>query len=115
MKVRNAKIISVLLLAIFVNMAIGTTLFYHSHDNGGVRTVHSHPFVPGNHHSHTDAACMALQAVASSMHTMVVTQAMHIVTPRQVSSLLSFDFLFSNTARQIAVRAGRAPPVCGAI
>lgn len=103
------------MLAIFVNMAGGTTLFYHAHfDVDGQRTVHSHPFIPGSDHSHTGTACQALQMVVQATQTMMVARTLHLAEVQCfVYEVLSFSPIIGKS-RTVIVRAGRAPPAMAA-
>ncbi|MGM9827783.1 MAG: hypothetical protein ACI30O_06275 [Muribaculaceae bacterium] len=103
------------LLVVFVNMAAGATLFYHSHlDADGQRTVHSHPFIPGSHHTHTGDACEALQLVAGSIQTMIVARTVHVDCNPVFIRIIAAVRPVLNMSRTVTVRIGRAPPYMAA-
>ena len=47
-------------MLIFTNYYCGTTLFIHTHFFAWGAVTHSHPYLPSNHHSHSDAEYQAL-------------------------------------------------------
>lgn len=54
MKERAVRILSSILIAVFVNFAFSNTVFLHTHHGISGRVVtHSHPFQPYDHHGHT--------------------------------------------------------------
>ncbi len=54
MKERAVKILSSILIAVFVNFAFANTVFLHTHQGfAGHAVTHSHPFFPSSHHGHT--------------------------------------------------------------
>lgn len=46
------KNISLFMIVVFAAFYCGNTVFIHSHLYQGHRITHSHPYLPGDHHSH---------------------------------------------------------------
>lgn len=46
------KNISIFMIVVFAAFCCGNTIFIHSHLYRGHRITHSHPYLPGDHHSH---------------------------------------------------------------
>lgn len=72
-KERAARILSSILVAVFVNFAFSNTVFLHTHYGLSGRAVtHSHPFLPSGNHGHTGQAfdlVAVFNAVAASAET----------------------------------------------
>lgn len=109
----RGNIITVLLTMLFASYYSGSTLFIHTHFLGlGQGTItHSHPYLPGNHHSHS-----ANDFEALALLTDIVTEEIQFVdVPTNEEILL--NVLYNQPVSQCAtaelLTAGpRAPPVC---
>lgn len=63
MKERLLKLLATAVLVAFVNFAFANVVFMHSHtDADGITVTHSHPYVPSQHHGHSQ---QSLDQIAS--------------------------------------------------
>lgn len=60
MDTRKRRHTAILLLALFMAYSCCNTLFVHSHYCQDGWVTHSHPYLPGSHHSHSVAALEAI-------------------------------------------------------
>ena len=72
MRSKQAKIQAWLLLGIFAFFFCGNTLCLHTHIIEGNKIVHSHPYIPSSHHSHST---QALESIAGFNATLLAMQA----------------------------------------
>ena len=49
------NIVKYVLIVVFVYYYVGNTAFVHTHVVDNFLVTHSHPYLPGMHHSHTEA------------------------------------------------------------
>lgn len=109
----RGNIITVLLTMLFASYYSGSTLFIHTHCLGlGQGTItHSHPYLPGNNHSHS-----ANDFEALALLTDIVTEEIQFVdVPANEEILLNvlYNQPVSLCATAELLTAGpRAPPVC---
>lgn len=68
MKLFLRHVASLMIVAIIMFFS-GNTVFVHSHDINGSHIVHSHPFSPGAHHTHSDQALNLIACVNQAAHT----------------------------------------------
>ena len=100
-----------LTLVFFLHFVAGSTMFMHFHNIDGQVVAHSHPMIPGAHHTHTAAQCVNLGIMQSVLAGMDVahTDEYHpavskgIVLQAPEISLAAVHFLY--------VKGPRAPPV----
>lgn len=99
------------LLLLFAMFFCGNTLFFHTHRLfDGHTEVHSHPFLPGSAHSHSDSAFQSfaqLNAALAAMEKAPVAEVpradyRRIRTVFRVCCSLALDFT--------ELLRGRAPP-----
>lgn len=50
-----SNIVKYVLIVVFVYYYVGNTAFVHTHVVDHFLVTHSHPYLPGMHHSHTEA------------------------------------------------------------
>ena len=55
MKRLLSNIVKYVLIVVFVYYYVGNTAFVHTHVVDNFLITHSHPYLPGMHHSHTEA------------------------------------------------------------
>lgn len=69
----NPRNTALSLLLIFAMFFCGNTLFVHVHsyDNGN-RVVHSHPYMPGSSHSHSDSGLLGLAQMNVALGSIVL-------------------------------------------
>lgn len=76
------RIIALWLLGVFAFFECGNTLFMHSHMADGHRVVHSHPYLPGSGHSHTDTVMQFMAAANLTASAMTAPESVAAVTPQ---------------------------------
>lgn len=105
--------IATLLIGVFAFFFCGNTVFIHSHVVNGARVVHSHPFLPGDHHGHTQNA---LHFIAAYNHTAVAMEhvaAFHVQRPfRALQGLVELQPVQSCRSAHKGTPSGRSPPFC---
>ncbi len=57
------RILAISLLLLFSMFTVGNIFCLHTHQSEGRVVVHSHPFLPSSHHSHTSSQFVALAIV----------------------------------------------------
>lgn len=67
MKLFLRHVASLLIVAIIMFFS-GNAVFVHSHDINGCHIVHSHPFSPGAHHTHSDQALNLIACANQTAH-----------------------------------------------
>ena len=68
MRPKTLRHIAALMLAVTGYFLLGNSLFVHTHvlDDGHI-IAHSHPFIPGSHHGHSDTALLSLAELGAEM------------------------------------------------
>lgn len=73
---RVNRLLSTLLLCVFVNFVFSNTVFMHSHIFDDGRTVtHSHPYMPSGHHAHSSVSLDLVAQFNASAASMESTSA----------------------------------------
>ncbi len=109
----RGNIITVLLTMLFTSYYSGSTLFIHTHFLGlGQGTItHSHPYLPGNHHSHS-----ANDFEALALLTDIVTEEIQFIDiPVNEEILLTVLYctpVNECVAAEHLTIGPRAPPAC---
>mgnify|MGYP000830443604 CR=1 FL=1 len=105
--------IATLLIGVFAFFFCGNTVFIHSHVVNGARVVHSHPFLPGDHHGHTQNALHFIAAYNLMAATMECGETLHLQQPAR-ALLDSVEMLpvLECAPAYTDVLPGRGPPVC---
>lgn len=75
------KITALWLVGVFAFFYGGNTLFMHSHFADGHRVVHSHPYLPGSTHSHTDTVMHFLSAANQAAAAMAASESVTAPEP----------------------------------
>jgi len=109
---RRSRNIAWFLLVLFAMFFCGNTLFVHTHRlfDGQIET-HSHPFLPGSAHSHSDAGFQAIAQINAALA--VIDREPLAETPRvpqrkvrrYVREAVGLRTVFT------VLRKGRAPPI----
>ncbi len=109
----RGNIVTVLLTVLFASYYSGSTLFIHTHflGLGHGPITHSHPYLPGNHHSHS---ANEIDAIAS-LTDFVAEEVQFVDVPANEEILL--NVLYSQPVSECAAAdqftiGPRAPPAC---
>lgn len=70
-----------MLLLFFAYFYCGNALCIHSHLNGNYYIVHSHPYLPGTPHSHSDNSIVTIANFNSAMTSMEVGSETFVDSP----------------------------------
>lgn len=104
--------ISYLLLGIIAFIFCGNNFFVHSHQvNESQILVHSHPYIPGNSHTHTSSGFSLIAAVNILLATALLSAILAVVhNAIGIGTILACVNAICVTVVSAVVR-GRAPPV----
>lgn len=107
------NILKGLLIVVFVYYYLGNTAFVHTHIINDYLITHSHPFLPGMHHSHNEAG---LETVALFNAICLDASA---ALPAVPFVLYFLGFIYSQNKVMTAARRRyafhlRSPPACHA-
>ena len=73
-----SKIQALLLLAVFAFFYCGNALFMHTHIlDGNTMVVHSHPYLPSGHHSHSSQALESIAGFNAALLSMQAGEEIH--------------------------------------
>ncbi len=109
---RRSRHIAWFLLVLFAMFFCGNTLFIHTHRLfDGHTEVHSHPFMPGTAHSHSDSGFQAISHINAALAAVDRTPLTEI--PQVSECRVSTAFLVACSLKIFFTdfRKGRAPPV----
>ena len=110
MKKVALSILKSLLLVLFIYYYVGNTAFIHTHTFSNYKITHSHPFLPGGHHTHngeeveTIAFFNAVVAVATPVLAALFFLAFLRIILHTCTLTVSCGNHYSHNLR--------APPVC---
>ncbi len=112
---RNSRNIALTLLLIFAMFFCGNTFFVHVHsyDNGN-RVVHSHPYLPGSAHSHSDSGLIGLAQMNAALNTLIIACRTNVpeVPVRRIS--IGGKIAAAIVALPALLNKNRAPPATAA-
>lgn len=111
MRPNLSRHIAALMLAVTAYFTLGNSLFVHTHvlDNGRI-IAHSHPFIPGSHHSHTATALLSLAQLGAEMAAIREDSRTYISRPSHWEKIYAGPGAPSVTPAVISSPL-RAPPV----
>lgn len=105
--------IATLLIGVFAFFFCGNTVFIHSHVVNGARVVHSHPFLPGDHHGHTQNALHFIAAYNLMAATMECGETVDLQQPARVlQGCVEMQPVIDCAPALTDVRPVRGPPSC---
>ncbi|MGM9861981.1 MAG: hypothetical protein ACI30W_05235 [Muribaculaceae bacterium] len=99
-----------LVLCAFVYFCCGNTLFIHSHTYAGSTIVHSHPYLPSSHHSHSAADYGAVSWCNAAIAAMKAETALQPMVPTMPIATIATAVAVRQLCAGITHYAGRAPP-----
>jgi len=106
---KTKKIVSLLLLALYVEYYAGTTLFFHSHIYANGAVTHSHPFASATH-THSAAAFQLIDSLTTILF--VGTAALALSMLFSISKTTLFYFYKQHSFNSlIGSNLLRAPPI----
>lgn len=106
-----AKIPALLLLGVFVFFYCGNTLFLHTHEVEGTKIIHSHPYLPSSHHTHSSQAFQHIFGINATLHSMQPGEDSIHELFLTISAELIFNICkISLHPAQKSLLASRAPP-----
>ena len=100
------------LLVLFALFFCGNTFFVHSHQliDGHVE-VHSHPYMPGSHHTHSDAGFLGIAQLNAAMASMELSAPIAVPGVRMQRVRQEFRLRTWHKYDFTDIGSGRAPPV----
>lgn len=105
--------IATLLIGVFAFFFCGNTVFIHSHVVNGTRVVHSHPFLPGDHHQHTQNALHFIADYNLMAATMECAETVHLQQPvRALLECVGMLPALECAPAHTDALPGRGPPEC---
>ncbi len=115
MRVRQGiqRLIATLLVAIFAMYYCESTLFVHTHQYLGGTVTHSHPFLPGGHHSHSATEFQTIHTLAQTTLD-EPTVAYHQLVTLSLIAILTYAVIVKMPANRPLSISLRAPPYIAA-
>ncbi len=111
MRRNPSKITALLLLGIFALFYCGNALFLHTHIIGDTTVVHSHPYLPSGHHSHSAQSLESITGFNSSLFAMQPADEACCTAPDlQCCDIATACTLRPAVSAAIRITAPRAPP-----
>ena len=111
MEHRHNKLIAVLLLGVFAFFYCGNTLFVHTHILGDSVIVHSHPYLPSAHHSHSGQSLDSIAGFNSALSLMEKVNEVGYKAPYATSTLIDCAPEQGHAQTHDTISSWRAPPV----
>lgn len=72
------RLLAIFMIAVFASFYCGNTMFMHRHTLDGKTFVHSHPLIPGQHHSHSAQTVQTISLLNAAAQTMAGTDCWHV-------------------------------------
>jgi len=105
------RLIGIFLLGVFAFFYCGNTLFVHSHSLGDHMVVHSHPYIPSGHHTHTQGALDSLAGFNAALLSMEAGESAVIDIPEVKAVTIEPHSHVTKSESHPLFRQWRAPPV----
>ncbi len=111
MEHRHNKLIAVLLLGVFAFFYCGNTLCVHTHILGDSVIVHSHPYLPSGHHSHSGQSLDSIAGFNSALSVMEAVHETEWTAPYVTATLIGCAPASNRAQPSCVMQSWRAPPV----
>ncbi|MGM9844985.1 MAG: hypothetical protein ACI30K_02015 [Muribaculaceae bacterium] len=108
-KTANRALVTLVLCA-FVYFCCGNTLFIHSHTYANNTIVHSHPYLPSSHHSHSSHDYGAIAWCNAAMLAVKAETALQLQAPMMRVSIIDVCLAATPRCACAALSSWRAPP-----
>ena len=100
------------LLVVFATLFCGSTLFVHHHaDLNGHSVTHSHPWLPGSTHSHTQQQNVTIDEINNALLTMELARTVMVDAPVMTYVHIENGVKASFADGEHVCAVGRAPPM----
>lgn len=100
------------LLVVFATLFCGNTFFVHHHaDLNGHSVTHSHPWMPGTSHSHSQQQTTSIAELNDALLAMEVSQSVTLDAPLTTFVLVENGMRESLADGENVCAVGRAPPM----
>lgn len=111
MEHRHNKLIAVLLLGVFAFFYCGNTLCFHTHILGDSVIVHSHPYLPSGHHSHSGQSLDSIAGFNGALSVMDTVNEPEWTAPYVTATLIVCKPVGGRIQLACVMQPWRAPPV----
>ena len=111
MKEKRLRHIAIAVLFVFTFFYCGNILFVHAHGDGNTRIVHSHPYLPSTHHSHSAGQFAGIALANASLASAITVQSASLQRPETTVMALFAPVVEAGVAVVALCCGMRAPPV----